>query len=117
MRILVIEDDLSLGRLICGAFQSAGVEAVCEPTAETAIVALANETFDVALVDIVLPGTSGFYVIDAIRTLPPARRPDVIVTTGADPVKLTAIDRSVVKAILFKPLDIPSLVAFVTAGR
>lgn len=113
MRALVVEDDVSLARLLCSALERAGVETHCETSAEMAIVALAHAGYDCAIIDIVLPGSSGIYVADAIRQLPAPERPQVIFVTAGDASALKVLDRSVVKAVLFKPLNVEALVAYI----
>lgn len=115
VRVLVVEDDVSFARLLCRALEHAGIETQRETTAETAIVALSHEKFDCAVVDIILPGSSGVYVTHAIRRLPQEERPEVVVVTSADLTMTKAIDRSVVRAIVIKPLNVTALTAFVKA--
>lgn len=112
---LVVEDDLSLGKLLCHALGKANITTVCVSTAEEASVELAEKPVDYVLVDVTLPGTSGLYVIEAIRRLEKARRPSVILMTATRANVLDKIDRNVVKAVMFKPLHVEALVAFVAA--
>jgi two-component system response regulator RegA len=112
---LVVEDDLALGKLLCHALGKAGITAICVSTAEEASVELAGKPVDYVLVDVTLPGTSGLYVIEAIRQIEKARRPAVILMTATRANVLDKIDRAVVKAVMFKPLHVEALVAFVAA--
>ncbi len=113
MKALVVEDDVSLARLLCSALATAGIDVDCETSAETAIVALNETRYDCAIIDIVLPGSSGIYVAEAIRRLPAAQRPSVIMITAGDSSSIKVLDRAVVKAVMFKPLKVDALVAFV----
>ena len=117
MRALIVDDDVPLARLIQASLQSAGIESDSEATAATGIAALAHTRYDCALIDVVLPGSSGLYVIESIRRLAAARRPEVIIMTGSDGVIFNSFDRSLVKAVMFKPLNVPALVAFVKSLR
>lgn len=112
---LVVEDDLTLGKLLCHSLKKAGIASVCVSTAEEASIELAEKTVDYVLVDVTLPGTSGLYVIEAIRQLEKNRRPAVVLITATRANILDKIDRSVVKTVMFKPLDVKALVAFVAA--
>lgn len=112
---LVIEDDPALARLLCAALDSTGTVTTCVSSAEVGVLELSERKFDFALIDIVLPGGSGLYVIDSIRKMAPADRPIVILmTAGSVP---PAVDRSVVKVLLLKPLDVDAVAAFVAAAR
>lgn len=112
---LVVEDDLTLGKLLCHSLNKAGISTVCVSTAEEASIELAQKTVDYVLVDVTLPGTSGLYVIEAIRQLDKERRPAVVLITATRANILDKIDRSVVKTVMFKPLNVQALVAFVAA--
>lgn len=112
---LIVEDDLALARLLGHAMGRKGINAICVATAEEATVELAQKRVDFALIDITLPGSSGLYVIEAIRQVPKEQRPAVILVTGTRASILDKIDRAIVKAVFFKPLDVTALVAFVAA--
>jgi two-component system response regulator RegA len=112
---LVVEDDLALGKLLCHSLKKAGIASVCVSTAAEASIELAGKTVDYALIDVTLPGTSGLYVIEAIRQLEKDRRPAVVLITATRANILDKIDRSVVKTVMFKPLNVDALVAFVAA--
>ena len=112
---LVVEDDLALGKLLCLTLKKAGIASVCVSTAEEASIELARMQIDYALIDVTLPGTSGLYVIDAIRQLEKEKRPAVVLITATRSNILDTIDRSVVRTVMFKPLNVNALVAFVAA--
>jgi DNA-binding response OmpR family regulator len=112
-RVLLVEDDLSLCNLIQHELERVGLDVSCTDSSVDAIMKLERERYDVMLLDIMLSGSSGLYVVDALRDLPSYERPRVIVITGARGSFLTNIDRSVVGAIFFKPLDLNSFGAYV----
>jgi DNA-binding response OmpR family regulator len=112
---LVVEDDLPLGKLVCHSLKRAGIATICVSTAEEASIELARNAVDYALIDVMLPGTSGLYVVEAIRQIQKERRPAVVLITGTRTHVLDKIDRSVVKTVMFKPLNVNALVAFVSA--
>lgn len=112
---LIVEDDLALGKLIGVSLKKAGIASVCVSTAEEASIELARQVVDFAIVDVTLPGTSGLYVIEAVRQIAKERRPAVILITATRSNILDKIDRSVVKTVMFKPLNVNALVAFVSA--
>ncbi len=103
---LVVEDDLSLGKLLCRSLSKAGITSVCVSTAEEATIELVAGPVDYALIDVTLPGTSGLYVVEAIRRLEKERRPAVVLITATRANILDKIDRSVVKTVMFKPLNV-----------
>jgi CheY-like chemotaxis protein len=112
-RVLVVEDDRSLCRLIEHELERIGLEVSTTDSSVDAIMRLEGERYEVMLLDIMLSGTSGLYVVDALKDLPACDRPRVVVITGARGNVLTNIDRTIVRAIFFKPLDMTSLAAYV----
>ena len=111
--VLVVEDDLSLCNLISHSLHGAGLSVECTDSSVDAILKIQRHSFEVIVLDVMLGGTSGLYVVDAIRDIPVPDRPKVVIITGARGNILSTIDRNVVKAVLFKPLDVGSLAAFV----
>ena len=113
--VLLVEDDTSLCSLITLELERAGLAVTCTDSSVDAILKLQKSQYSVLLLDIMLSGSSGLYVVDALRDLRPYARPQVVVITGARSAVLTNIDRNVVKAVFFKPLDMASLSAYVKA--
>lgn len=78
-RILLVDDDLDLGRLVQHVLASNGYQpAVQVATGRAALASL--DGIDIVLLDQQLPDTSGLDVLDAIRTRP--QPPAVILVTG-----------------------------------
>ena len=114
-RVLLVEDDHSLCQLITLALERAGIDVTCTDSSINAIMKLREGHFKVVMLDIMLKGSSGLYVVDALRDIPAHERPRVVVITGARTTILANIDRSVVKTVFFKPLEMLSLTAYVKA--
>ena len=112
-RVLLVEDDISLCNLIQLELERIGLHVSCTDSSVDAIMKLESERYGVMLLDIMLSGSSGLYVIDALRDLPAHERPRVVIITGARGSVLTNIDRNIVKAIFFKPLDLTSFGPYV----
>ena len=113
--VLLVEDDRSLAHLIARALENAGMKVTSTDSSVDAILQLQRGRYDVLLLDIVLAGSSGVYVVDALRDLPVDDRPTVVVITGARGNILSTLDRTIVKTVMFKPLDVGSLTAYVKA--
>jgi DNA-binding response OmpR family regulator len=110
---LVVEDDEAIRALYVAAFRLRGFLVDEAEFAHVAIDRLSERAYDVLVVDLMLPIESGVYVVDKVRTLPPPR-PEIIIITGADSSAVKAIDRSLVRAILFKPVNVKALIAYAT---
>ncbi len=79
-RVLVAEDEASLGFLVAQFLRGRGLDVTLERDGAAAAARLAAEPFDVALVDVQMPGLDGMAVLERARALP--RPPEVIVATG-----------------------------------
>ena len=112
-RVLLVEDDTSLCSLIDLELSRAALEVTCVDSSVDAIMKIQRGRYAVILLDIMLSGSSGLYVLDALRDLPQFERPRVVVITAARGSILTNIDRNFVDAVFFKPLEMVSLSAYV----
>jgi DNA-binding response OmpR family regulator len=71
MRVLVVEDDPSVGAAIRMMLDREGYETIIAPDADAGIEAFESFQFDLAVVDIFLPGTSGLSTIAEFRRRAP----------------------------------------------
>jgi DNA-binding response OmpR family regulator len=110
--VLIVEDDESLGRTLSAALRSE-VDSTCVDNAEDAMFKLGEKRYSVVVLDVMLRASSGLYVIDFLRSLPEGHRPAVLIVTGAKSQVLANIDRAIVKAIMFKPVDLEPFAALV----
>ena len=68
LRILVVEDDPTIADVVTGLLESLGHEAVHAAQALAALTELARSRFDLAFLDLDLPGLDGFELARIIRT-------------------------------------------------
>ena len=66
-RILVVEDESTLAMALCDRLESEGYKVGQAETGEVALEKTAEETFDLILLDIMLPGVDGFEVCRQLR--------------------------------------------------
>ena len=66
-RILIVEDESHLAQGLLYNLQAEGFEAAIEGDGEAALARLENENFDIMLLDVMLPGKSGFEVVAELR--------------------------------------------------
>lgn len=108
VKILIVEDEKPINDLIEMNLTEAGYECVCAYDGITACDILERETFDLVLLDIMLPGADGYEVLEYIK---PMEIPVIFLTakgTTQDKVKglkLGADD------YLTKPFEIVELLA------
>jgi len=70
-RVLIIEDDLELGRMIARHLVEEGFDTVTVRDGKAALSTFAGETWNVLILDWMLPGMSGLELLQQIRTADP----------------------------------------------
>ncbi len=81
-RVLYIDDDAGLARLVAKALDRGGFEVVHAPSGAEGLKRLKNETFDAVTLDHHMPGETGLDVLKQIRAMPDA--PPVLYVTGSE---------------------------------
>ena len=66
-RILIVEDETHLAQGLLYNLQAEGYEAAIEGDGESALARVEAENFDAMLLDVMLPGKSGFDVVAELR--------------------------------------------------
>ncbi len=116
VRILIVEDETALAEMLRYNLEAAGHEVVTATDGEEAELLLAEQPFDLVILDWMLPGMSGIELCRRMRVDPRLRLVPVIMLTArgeeADRVRglSTGADDYVVK-----PFSVAELVARVTA--
>lgn len=84
-RVLVVEDNAVTRTLIGACLEGFGLAHEAAADGEAALAALARESFDLVLMDVLLPGMDGIAVTERIRALPgPASTVPVVALTAGD---------------------------------
>ena len=110
MRILVVEDDALVADAICRGLGASGFAVDHVGNAERAEAAIGSENFDLAIVDIGLPGADGLSLVRRLRGsghgLP------VLILTARDGLvdRVNALDLGA-DDYLLKPFELPELAA------
>lgn len=81
-KILVVEDEESVRSLVCILLKSKGYIMRAVPNGQAALDALAEETPDLVLLDIMLPDISGFEICSHIKSEMSTRHVPVIMLTA-----------------------------------
>lgn len=114
MRILLIEDDRVLGDAVMRTLQHVGYAVDWARDGKAADIALRDQVYDLALLDLGLPQIDGFEVLRRLR----ARRSSlpVLVVTARDALedRIKGLDLGADDYVL-KPFDMPELLARVRA--
>ncbi len=67
LRILIVDDDISLSLFLKKALSQDGHTAVVEPNIQRALQLLSKEKIDILLCDLVLPGGDGSEIIKVVK--------------------------------------------------
>ncbi|HEV2485491.1 MAG TPA: response regulator transcription factor [Terracidiphilus sp.] len=67
MQILLIEDETKVGNALCAGLQAEGYEIVWAQTGEEGFFHANSRSFDLILLDVMLPGRDGIEVLDTLR--------------------------------------------------
>ncbi len=108
-RVLIVEDDQSIRNLLSVAATRWGFATEACGTGADAIARIGDGSdFDVVVLDLMMPVTSGYDVILYIREkqLPV---PVIVVTAVVRNLELDRLDPGVVRAVLRKPFDLDRL--------
>jgi signal transduction histidine kinase/DNA-binding response OmpR family regulator len=114
-QILVIEDDPNIARTLVDLLGHHGFEAGRSESGEAALERLALERFDLVLLDVRLPGMSGFETCVRIRERHGASLPVIMLTAFGDPGSVRRGYEAGADDFLQKPPDTPSLILKVRA--
>lgn len=109
-RVLVIEDDLAVAALLRAVLTRSGHTVIAADSGEAGIDCLASGHPELIILDIRLPGTDGFGVLEHVRSQGPS--PPVLILTAERGSRARALDAGA-DAFLDKPFDNAELVSTV----
>jgi len=84
--ILVVDDDPDIRALIEAVLETAGYEVALAADGKAALNKLKRRAYDLVVLDIMMPGMSGYEVLEQIRAMPSrASTPVIVVTAKHEP--------------------------------
>ena len=81
-RILIVEDEPELQELLCAYLQDAGYAAAVAGDGAAALDLFRAQSFDLVLLDIMLPEEDGFSILEKLRAAPATKRLPIIMLTA-----------------------------------
>ena len=114
VRILVVEDERKLAEVLESALQAEHYEVVVERTGEDGFFRANAETFDLVLLDLMLPGRGGLEILQTLRKR--QLQTPVLILTARDTVedRVLGLDLGA-DDYLVKPFALPELLARIRA--
>jgi DNA-binding NtrC family response regulator len=113
-RVLVIDDDAAVRLVLGRTLRRAGYEVSEAPDAHIGLRLLAAHAFDLALIDIFMPGQGGLTTIQQVRERWPTLK--VLAMSGADRADMGARAEAVgADAFLKKPFEAQALLGTIDA--
>jgi len=110
MNVLVVDDDVAIRTLVTRVFTRRGDKVTSAVDGDAAIDCLKLHSFDLVVLDLMMPRTDGFGVLAYLSTLD-GNRPKIIVMTAAVPGLVDKVPEDAVVGVLGKPFDLHALVA------
>jgi two-component system response regulator QseB len=114
MRLLLVEDDAMIGRAARQGLMAAGFTVDWVTDGHAAQLALANGVYDLALLDLGLPGKDGMTVLQELRAARNALPVLIITARDSVPDRIAGLNAGADDYVL-KPFDLDELVARVRA--
>ena len=106
-RILIAEDDPAILKLLETNLQVAGYEVVCAEDGAQALDAARAQVFDLALLDIMMPGMNGIEVCQRLKSSPSTQNIKIIAISGDQGPSLRERVLNAGADLFFaKPLDV-----------
>jgi DNA-binding response OmpR family regulator len=113
-RILVVEDDSAIRRGIADALQFAGYEVLQAPNGNDGMAQGLKATFDLLLLDLILPGHSGFEILKTVREARPVLPVIILTARGEEQDRVQGL-RLGADDYVVKPFSVRELLARVEA--
>ena len=109
IRILVVDDEPGMRKSLADILLDEGYDVKLAEDGREAVDLCSRETFDVAIMDVQMPGLNGVEAFRQIRQHSPGARIILMSAFGVDDLKYQALDEGAI-AFLDKPLDIDAVV-------
>jgi two-component system copper resistance phosphate regulon response regulator CusR len=116
MRVLVVEDEQKVAQALREGLEGEGYEVILEHTGEGAFFRITTETFDMILLDLMLPGRDGLQILTTLRDR--GVKTPVLVLTARDTLddRVKGLD-SGADDYLVKPFAFAEVLARIRAVR
>jgi DNA-binding response OmpR family regulator len=112
VHVLVVDDDRNVQRMLADALSRAGFRVTVERDGEAALAAFERQSFDVVLLDVLLPVLNGYEVARRIKSTPRGEQTPVLMLSGIYKTKLhqaQALEKHGAAGFVEKPFKLNQL--------
>lgn len=114
LRILTVEDDAAIRRGIVDALRFAGYSPLEAANGETGLTMALGQTYDLLLLDLVLPGRDGLEILRHVRAAKPTQPVIILTARGAENDRVTGLQLGADDYVI-KPFSVKELLARIEA--
>jgi DNA-binding response OmpR family regulator len=114
LRVLLVDDEQDYAGTLAKILTRRGLQVSCAFSGQEALEKLAASDYDVAVVDLKMPGMDGLELLERARRLRPRLQVIVLTAHGTVPAGIEVL-RSGAADFLSKPVDSDALVLAITA--
>lgn len=112
-RVLIVDDDADIRGLLLTALRMKSLQVDTATDGQEAIDLLRQHSYGVIILDLFMPVTDGFAVLDMLDK--ESIQPVVLVVTGADRSTIEKLDARRIHGVIKKPFDVEELSTIVAA--
>lgn len=114
LRILTVEDDAAIRRGIVDSLRFAGYAPLEAATGDAGLAMALSQTYDLLLLDLVLPGRDGLEILRQVRAVKPTQPVIILTARGAENDRVTGLQLGADDYVI-KPFSVKELLARIEA--
>jgi DNA-binding response OmpR family regulator len=114
LRILTVEDDSAIRRGIVDALRFAGYSPLEAANGEAGLTMALGQSYDLLLLDLVLPGRDGLEILQHVRAAKPTQPVIILTARGAENDRVTGLQLGADDYVI-KPFSVKELLARIEA--
>jgi len=113
MSVLVVEDDSRLREFLGIVVRRCGLTCDCVSDGDAGLSAILSEKYSAIILDLILPGMTGFEILQTLRATHPNLLRRIIVLTAVSQITLDGHfdSQSLIWTLIRKPFDVKEMVA------
>lgn len=113
--VLVVDDDAEMRSLLGALLKRQGMLVDFADDGDAALALITDHSYAVVLLDLLMPGSDGFALLDRLAQPSVTSAPVVLVITGADRSVVDQLDPRRIHGVVRKPFDPDEVAALVVA--